>query len=115
MATQGALVRDLNFFTGPIFAEKNYNRYLTNTSLTGAWDLTTTDSTGSTTGVFQAIADPELLPLLASLQVTANGLTRRSTGCCRISARSTWTRSSSAPSSRPPACRSSRARASART
>jgi hypothetical protein len=75
VATQGALVRELNFFTGPIFAEKNYNRYLTNTTLTGAWDLTTTDSTGSTTGVFQAIADPELLPLLASLQVTANGLT----------------------------------------
>ncbi len=75
VASQGALVRELNFFTGPIFAEKNYNRYLSNTSLTGAWNLTATDSTGSTAGVFQAIADPESLPLLASLQVTADGLT----------------------------------------
>lgn len=75
VATQGALVRDLNFFTGPIFAEKNYNRYLTNTSLTGAWNLVATDSTGSTNGTFAAIADPELLPFLLNLQVTPNGLT----------------------------------------
>ena len=74
-ATQGALIRPLNFFTGPIFAEKNYERYLTNTTLTGAWDLLVTDTSGSTTGTFAAIADPEFLPLLQNLQVTGLGTT----------------------------------------
>jgi hypothetical protein len=74
-ATQGALVRPLNFFTGPIFAEKNFERYLTNLSLTGAWDLSVTDSTGTASGTFLAIADPELLPFLENFQVAANGTT----------------------------------------
>ncbi len=75
VATQGALVRPLNFFTGPIFAEKNFERYLTNTTLTGPWDLTVTDSGGTSNGTFAAIADPEFLPLLQNVQVSGNGTT----------------------------------------
>jgi len=75
VATQGALVRPLNFFTGPIFAEKNFERFLTNTSLTGAWDLAVTDTSGTATGSFAAIADPQFLPLLQNVQVAANGTT----------------------------------------
>ena len=75
VATQGALVRQLNFFTGPIFAEKNFERYLTNTTLTGPWDLTVTDSSGSANGTFAAIADPEFLPLVLGLQAVGDGLT----------------------------------------
>jgi hypothetical protein len=73
VATQGALVRPLNFFTGPIFAEKNFERYLTNTALTGAWNLTATDTSGSSSGSFAAIADPEFLPLLQNVQAIGSG------------------------------------------
>jgi hypothetical protein len=75
VATQGALVRPLNFYTTPIFAEKNFERFLTNTSLTGAWDLVATDTSGSANGTFAAIADPELLPLVLNVQVAPGGLT----------------------------------------
>ena len=75
VATQGALVRPLNFFTGPIFAEKNFERFLTNTALTGAWDLAVTDTSGTATGSFAAIADPQFLPLMQNVQVVANGTT----------------------------------------
>ena len=75
VATQGAIVRPLNFFTGPIFAEKNFERFLTNTSLTGAWNLAVTDSGGTANGSFAAIADPEFLPLLQNVQVTGTGTT----------------------------------------
>jgi hypothetical protein len=75
VAQQGALVRPLNFFTGPIFGEKNFERYLTNTALTGPWGLTVTDTSGSTAGSFAAIADPEFLPLVQNVQVVGSGLT----------------------------------------
>jgi hypothetical protein len=75
VATQGTLTRPLNFFTGPIFAEKNFERFLTNTTLTGAWNLVATDSSGSSSGVFPAIGDPEFLPLVLGVQVVAGGLT----------------------------------------
>lgn len=75
VATQGARVRPLTFFTGPIFTEKNFIVRLRDTSLTGAWDLTVTDSSGSATGIFPAIANPEILPLLQNVQVVSHGLT----------------------------------------
>lgn len=75
VATQGDLVRTLNFYTTPIFAEKNFERFLTNTALTGAWSLVATDTSGSSNGTFAAIADPELLPLLLDVQVAPAGLT----------------------------------------
>ena len=75
VATQGGLIRPLTFYTGGIFSGKNFNTRLRDTSLTGAWSLTVTDSSGSATGVFAAIADPEILPLLQNVQVAAHGLT----------------------------------------
>ena len=75
VATQGALVRPLNFFTGPIFAEKNFERYLTNTSLTGGWNLAVADTSGTANGSFAAIADPEFLPLVQNVQISGTGLT----------------------------------------
>jgi len=69
------IVRSLNFYTGPIFAEKNFNRFLTNLSLTSAWNLRVTDPSGSTDGVFDAIADPEFLPLVLNLHVVQDGTT----------------------------------------
>ena len=65
----------LNFYTAPIFAEKNFNRFLTNLSLTNAWNLQVTDPSGTTNGVFNAIADPELLPLMLNLHVVQDGTT----------------------------------------
>jgi len=75
VATQGAIVRNMAFFSGPIFAEKNFESYLTNTSLTGPWNLTVTDTHGSTNGSFAAIADPEFLPLMQNVQVSGAGTT----------------------------------------
>lgn len=69
------IVRSLNFYTGPIFAEKNFDRFLTNLSLTSAWNLRVTDPSGSTDGVFDAIADPEFLPLVLNLHVVQDGTT----------------------------------------
>lgn len=69
------IVRSLNFYTGPIFAEKNFNRFLTNLSLTSAWNLRVNDPSGSTDGVFDAIADPEFLPLVLNLRVVQDGTT----------------------------------------
>ncbi len=70
-----SIVRGLNFYTAPIFAEKNFNRFLTNLSLTSAWNLQVTDPSGTTDGVFNAIADPELLPLMLNLHVVQDGTT----------------------------------------
>lgn len=70
-----SIVRGLNFYTGPIFAEKNFDRFLTNLSLTSAWNLRVTDPSGSTDGIFNAIADPELLPLVLNLHVMQGGTT----------------------------------------
>jgi hypothetical protein len=70
-----SIVRALNFYTGPIFAEKNFNRFLTNLSLTSAWNLQVTDPSGTTNGVMNAIADPELLPLMLNLHVVQDGST----------------------------------------
>lgn len=76
VATQGDLIQPMRFFTGPIFlGEKNFELFLRNTSRTGAWDLTVTDSSGSATGVFPAIANPQILPFLENIQVMAHGLT----------------------------------------
>jgi PEP-CTERM motif len=75
VATQGDLVRPLFFYTTPILAEKNFERFLTNLTLTGPWDLAVTDTTGSTNGVFPAIVDPELLPLMRDVQIAPGGLT----------------------------------------
>jgi len=75
VATQGALVRPLTFFSGPIFAEKNFETFLSNLTLTGAWNLTVSDTSGSTNGTFAAIADPEFLPLLQSVQVVGSDTT----------------------------------------
>ncbi len=75
VATQGDLIRSLNFYTTPILGEKNFERFLTNLTLTGAWDLAVTDTTGSANGVFPAIVAPELLPLMGDVQVTPGGLT----------------------------------------
>lgn len=70
-----SIVRGLNFYTGPIFAEKNFDRFLTNLSLTSAWNLQVTDPSGTSNGVFDAIADPELLPLVLGLHVIQGGTT----------------------------------------
>jgi hypothetical protein len=70
-----SIVRGLNFYTGPIFAEKNFDRFLTNLSLTSAWNLRVTDPSGSTDGLFSSIADPELLPLVLDLHVIQGGTT----------------------------------------
>ena len=75
-----SIVRSLNFYTAPIFAEKNFNRFLTNLSLTSAWNLQVTDPSGTTNGVFNAIADPELLPLMLNLHVVQDGTTPSSPG-----------------------------------
>jgi hypothetical protein len=75
VATQGALVRPLTFFTSPIFAEKNFETYLSNLTLTGAWNLAVTDTSGSANGTFAAIADPEFLPLLQNVQVVGTDAT----------------------------------------
>jgi hypothetical protein len=75
VATQGDLVRPLNFYTTPIFAEKNFERFLTNPTLTGAWNLVATDTSGSSNGSFAAIAAPEFLPLVLNVQVAPAGLT----------------------------------------
>ena len=70
-----SISRSLNFYTGPIFAEKNFNRFLTNLSLTSAWNLHVSDPSGTTSGVIDAIAEPELLPLLLNLHVVQDGST----------------------------------------
>ena len=70
-----SIVRTLNFYTAPIFAERNFNRFLTNLSLTSAWNLQVTDPSGATNGVMNAIADPELLPLMLNLHVVQDGTT----------------------------------------
>lgn len=70
-----SIIRSLNFYTGPIFAEKNFDRFLTNVSLTGAWNLQISDPSGTTNGVMNAIADPELLPLMVNLHVVQDGTT----------------------------------------
>ena len=70
-----SIVRSLTFYTGPIFAEKNFDRFLTNLSLTSAWNLRVTDPSGPTDGVFDAIADPEFLPLVLNLHVVQDGTT----------------------------------------
>ena len=70
-----SIIRSLNFYTGPIFAEKNFDRFLTNVSLTSAWNLQISDPSGPTNGVFNAIADPELLPLMLNLHVVQDGPT----------------------------------------
>lgn len=75
VATQGGLIRPLTFYTGGIFSDQNFITRLRDTSLTGAWNLTVTDSSGSTTGVFAAIADPEIQPLLQNVQIVPHGLT----------------------------------------
>ena len=75
VARQGDLIQPLSFYSDAIFTEKNFNRRFRNFSLTGAWDLTVTDSSGSVAGIFPAIADPELLPLLQNVQIFAHGLT----------------------------------------
>jgi hypothetical protein len=75
VATQGALVRPLDFFTGPIFAEKNFERLLTNTTLIGGWNLVATDSSGSANGFFAPIVEPEFLPLMQNVQVLGTGTT----------------------------------------
>lgn len=75
VAKQGELTRELFFYTTPILAAKNFERFLTNTTLSGAWNLVVTDTTGSANGVFPAIVDPELLPLMRDVQVTPGGLT----------------------------------------
>lgn len=69
------VVRTLNFYTGPIFAEKNFDLFLTNTTRTSAWNLAATDSSGTSNGVFAAIAAPEFLPLVMNLHVIGNGTT----------------------------------------
>ncbi len=70
-----SIVRNLIFYTGPIFAEKNFDRFLTNLGFTGAWNLRVTDPSGASDGVFAAIADPELLPLVSDLHVLQGGTT----------------------------------------
>lgn len=70
-----SIIRGLNFYTGPIFAEKNFKRFLTKSSLTSAWNLQVTDPSGTTNGVMNAIADPELLPLMLNLHVVQDGTT----------------------------------------
>jgi hypothetical protein len=70
-----SIVRNLNFYTGPIFAEKNFDRFLTNLNLSGAWNVSVTDPSGSTDGDFDAIADFELLPLVLNLHVIQGGAT----------------------------------------
>ncbi len=42
-ALDPSISRSLNFYTGPIFAEKNFNRFLTNLSLTSTWNLHVSD------------------------------------------------------------------------
>jgi len=70
-----SIVLPLNFYTGPIFADKNFNRFLTDLSRTSAWNFQVTDPTGTTTGACNAIAAPELLPLVLNLSVTQDGAT----------------------------------------
>lgn len=70
-----SIVRTLNFYTAPIFAEKNFDRFVTGTSRTSAWDLSVTDPSGTATGVFSAIVAPEFLPLVLNFHLIANGTT----------------------------------------
>ena len=69
------IIRTLNFYTGPIFAEKNFNLFMTDTTRTSGWTLAVTDPSGTASGSFSAIADPEFVPLVLNLHVDLNGTT----------------------------------------
>jgi hypothetical protein len=70
-----AIATPLAFYSGPIFAPRNFDVWYANTSRTAAWNLTLSDSSGSANAVIGGIADPEFVPLLLNLQVVANGTT----------------------------------------
>ncbi len=70
-----AIVTPLAFYSGPIFAPRNFDIWYSGTSRTAAWNLTITDSSGSANAVIAGISDPEFVPLLLNLQVVANGTT----------------------------------------
>jgi hypothetical protein len=70
-----SVIRTLNFYTGPIFAEKNFNLRMTNLTRTSGWTLAVSDPSGTASGSFMAIADPEFVPLVLNLRVAPNGTT----------------------------------------
>lgn len=70
-----SIIRNLNFYTGPIFAEKNFNLRMTNTTRTSGWTLAVSDPSGTANGSFNPIVDPEFVPLVLNLHVEFNGTT----------------------------------------
>jgi hypothetical protein len=75
VASQGASHLNLSFYTEPIIGEKNFGGFLADTNLTGAWNLTVTDSSGSSYGTFRSISNPQILPLMLDVHVTGAGVT----------------------------------------
>jgi hypothetical protein len=74
-ATRGGTVLNLSFYTTPIFAQSNFETFLTNTARTGAWVLRVTDPTGTADGLFPAINNAQFLPFVSNLHITGGGLT----------------------------------------
>lgn len=70
-----AIARTLNYYSGPIFSGKNFDRNFTPTTLTSAWNVFATDPDGTTAAVIPGITSPEFLPLLLNLRAVANGTT----------------------------------------
>lgn len=70
-----AIGRTLFYYSGPIFAGKNFDRNFTPTTLLSAWSLFATDPDGTSTTLIPGIAEPEFLPLVQNLRVIQSGTT----------------------------------------
>jgi hypothetical protein len=70
-----SVVLPLFYYSGGIFPGGNFDIFSSNVTRTAAWNVSVTDNTGTGTGILPAIASPEFIPLLANLQVLANGTT----------------------------------------
>ena len=67
--------RTLNYYSGPIFSGKNFDRNFLPITLTSAWNVSAIDPDATTTAVIPGIANPQFLPLLLNLRAVANGTT----------------------------------------